>query len=258
MALFEKIPPFEQLTLFRKTAAPTPTPTQPQRVILLGNQVLSYTLKQDRRRRMSMRIDERGLRIGAPQSVNLREIESFITNNSEWVLRKLSEFSNRQVRRNLPIHHGACLPVLGREVVIHIAAGANRICWQDDRLLLAARADADHAALARRALQQRALELFTERMHCYAAQLALTPPRLGLSSARTRWGSCSARSGIRLNWRLIHLPLPLIDYVVVHELAHLREMNHSPRFWAVVESVYPDWRSARGALKAQGGSVPLL
>ncbi len=258
MALFEKFQPFEQLALFRMPEAPPPTPLQRPRFIQLGNQVLSYTLTQDKRKRMSMRIDERGIRIGAPQHVSLREIEGFMRNNSEWVLRKLAEFTGREVRRNLPIHHGARLPVLGGEVAICIVAGANRIHWRDNELLLAARADADHAALVRRALQRRALELFTERLECYAAQLDLPLPRLGLSSARTRWGSCSARSGIRLNWRLIHLPLPLIDYVVVHELAHLREMNHSPRFWAVVESVYPEWRTARGELKVQAASVPLL
>jgi predicted metal-dependent hydrolase len=73
--------------------------------------------------------------------------------------------------------------------------------------------------------------------------------RLSLSSAQTRWGSASGAGWIRLNWRLIHLPLPVIDYVVVHELAHLREMNHSPRFWALVEAVLPDCAARRAALR---------
>ena len=83
------------------------------------------------------------------------------------------------------------------------------------------------------------------------------PPPLSLSSARTRWGCCSA-SGIRLNWRLIHLPLDLVDYVVAHELAHLREMNHSARFWAEVARLCPDWRERRAALKKHGGEIPLI
>ena len=77
--------------------------------------------------------------------------------------------------------------------------------------------------------------------------------RLSLSSAQTRWGSASASGAIRLHWRLIHFALPTIDYVVAHELAHLREMNHSPRFWEVVGSVVPDYRAARRQL----GSEPL-
>ncbi|NCV71165.1 MAG: M48 family peptidase, partial [Betaproteobacteria bacterium] len=75
------------------------------------------------------------------------------------------------------------------------------------------------------------------------------PARWQLSSARTRWGSCNAKSVIRLNWRLIHKDPMLIDYVVVHELAHLKELNHSPRFWAIVESVLPDYRERKRLLR---------
>jgi len=78
-----------------------------------------------------------------------------------------------------------------------------------------------------------------------AQQLRVRCTRLALSSAQTRWGSASADGSIRLNWRLVHFGLPVIDYVVTHELAHLREMNHGPRFWAVVGSVVPDYRAAR-------------
>src|SRR5882757_3617501 len=74
-------------------------------------------------------------------------------------------------------------------------------------------------------------------------------PNWAWSSGPTRWGSCSSDGKIRLNWRLIHFPVHVIDYVVAHELAHLREMNHSARFWATVESIFPDFREARHTLK---------
>ena len=80
--------------------------------------------------------------------------------------------------------------------------------------------------------------------------------RLALSSAQTRWGSANADGSIRLNWRLIHFAMPSIDYVVAHELAHLREMNHSPRFWDVVRSVLPDYEQQRSQLKE--GVVPVF
>ena len=83
-------------------------------------------------------------------------------------------------------------------------------------------------------------------------------PAVRLSNARTRWGSCSSRSGIRLHWRLVHLSPALIDYVVAHEVAHLVEMNHSPRFWAVVERLYPDWREARAALRRAAATLPVI
>lgn len=105
-------------------------------------------------------------------------------------------------------------------------------------------------------LQQQARLVFQSRCAHFAPKLAVRPTRLSLSSAASRWGSASANGSIRLNWRLMHLAPACIDYVVVHELAHLREMNHSPRFWAVVRSVLPDYELARAALK--DALLPLL
>ena len=90
----------------------------------------------------------------------------------------------------------------------------------------------------------------------FCGRFAIAPPPLSLTSARTRWGSCSRRSGIRLNWRLIHAPLPLIDYVLAHELAHLKEMNHTARFWTEVGRLYPDWQVARRDLRSFGETLP--
>ena len=83
-------------------------------------------------------------------------------------------------------------------------------------------------------------------------------PPLALTSAGTRWGSCSRDSGIRINWRLIHLPAELGDYVVAHEAAHLVEMNHSPHFWQGVAHLCPDWQEAREILKRLGPDLPLF
>jgi predicted metal-dependent hydrolase len=98
-------------------------------------------------------------------------------------------------------------------------------------------------------LQREARRVFEDRCSHYAQQLGVRYTRIGLSSAQTRWGSASASGAIRLNWRLVHFGLATIDYVVAHELAHLREMNHSARFWDVVRSVMPDYEQAMGRLK---------
>jgi predicted metal-dependent hydrolase len=249
----------EQLELFRWPPlfgefVSNPTKSHP---LILAGRIVSYELRRDRRR-LSMRIDERGLRVGAPRAVPVGEIEAFIKSHGDWVLQKLDEFTNHTAPRHLLIHDGARLPVLGDAVAIRVTTGGNRGFWKPDELWLAARPNADLAALARRALQRRAMEHFAPRLTATIAQIGKPVPPLALSSARTRWGSCSARSGIRLNWRLIHLPAPLIDYVIAHEAAHLIEMNHSPRFWAVVESLCPDWQHARDELKRQGASLPLI
>ena len=248
---------FEQLSLFRQPATPQPEPER-RRYLLLGTQIIGYTLKQARRRRLTMTIDEHGLRVGAPLRITLAEVEKFVRSHAGWVHKKLAEYAGSQVRRHVAVRDGTCLPLLGAEIAVRIVSGANRIRWHDQVLWLEARADADCAALARRALQRRALGVFAERLALYAKSMGLAAPALGLSNARARWGSCSAGSGIRLNWRLIHLPLPLIDYVIAHELAHLVEMNHSPRFWAVVGSIYPNWHDARRELKARAAGMPII
>jgi predicted metal-dependent hydrolase len=98
-------------------------------------------------------------------------------------------------------------------------------------------------------LKRQALALFAERCDHYASLLGVQYTKLGLSSAQTRWGSAHASGAIRLNWRLIHFPPAVVDYVAAHELAHLREMNHSPRFWALVDSVIPDVAAAQRTLR---------
>lgn len=243
----------DQLELFR-----LPPPEARASIhIILGGRIVGYTLRRDRRR-LAMRIDERGLAVGAPRTVSLVEIEAFLHSHADWVLAKLDEHAGRAVQRHLPIHDGTRLPVLGTEVSVRVTTGGNRGYFNANELWLAARPSADLTLLARRALQRRALEHFQPRLIDMATRICRSAPPLGLSSARTRWGSCSTKSGIRLNWRLIHLPPAPIDYVIAHEVAHLVEMNHGPRFWRLVERLYPDWRAARAILKQEGAALPLI
>jgi len=244
----------EQLKLFR---LPSPPPEAKTRHLLIGGRVIDYRLKSGARR-LSMTIDERGLRIGAPQRTALAEIEAFVHGHGDWVLKKLDELAAASRPRHLTIKDGTRLPLLGNDAEVRVLPGANRVRWVADVLVLEARPEADLAQLATRALQKRALTHFTGRLAHFSGQLDLAPPRLGLSSAHTRWGSCSKQSGIRVNWRLIHLPPHLGDYVVAHEVAHLLEMNHSPRFWSVVGSLYPEWKAARSELKQRATSLPIL
>ena len=271
-------PIFEQLSLFDwaaprlKTQAPPPPSTSTSlHHVQLGTHVVSYTLRQgQRRRRMSLTVDDRGLRVGAPVRARMAHINAFIQTHAAWVLEKLAEHDTRNERRHFVVQDGARLPWLGGEIELRLSCvprtnrttrGHRHDHWHDDHLAMTVNegtGPAELGKLVRRAVQHRALSLFEMRLHHYAQQMGLEPPALRLSSARTRWGSCSLKGGIRINWRLIHLSQPLIDYVIVHELAHLVEMNHSPRFWAVVSRVYPDWACARDALKVRGREIPLI
>jgi hypothetical protein len=101
-------------------------------------------------------------------------------------------------------------------------------------------------------LMRQAKRFFTERLEHFAPHLGVQWKKLSLSSAGTRWGSASSDGAIRLNWRLIHFKQSVIDYVVVHELSHLRVMDHSPRFWDTVRTVVPDYAELRSQLKDEG------
>ena len=110
----------------------------------------------------------------------------------------------------------------------------------------------DQAHIARKVLlwyRQYALQDFQRRVALFAAKLKIAPPPVFLSNAKGRWGSCNSRHEIRLNWRLIQAPPALINYVVAHELAHTKQMNHSAKFWAIVEKLDPEYRTAEKALK---------
>lgn len=239
-------------------------PVLESREIELAGQRVGYTLRRSVRKTLGLRIDHRGLTVGAPLRVGLGDVESFIRKHADWVVGRLQTRPVRAPAEACEPCDGAEIPVLGEPWRLRIGRGANRIHWheglgQEGRVLeLALRAGGSARALLLKALQQRGLALFRNRVEEYCLRLGCPVPPVGLSSARTRWGSCSSRSGIRLHWRLIHLPLSLIDYVVAHEVAHLVEMNHSPRFWSVVETLYPEYSAARRALREAGAALPVI
>lgn len=229
------------------------------RTIALGDRVIPYVLRRARRRTIGLTIDHRGLRVGAPPRASIKEVEALIQRHGAWVSEKLDEWRSRRRPEATRIEDGQRLPLLGGTLELRLAVGANHARWNPTTppaLTLLLRSPVDAGRVLEKALRQRAFELFAERLSHYAVQMDLTLPRLSLSSARTRWGSCSLKTGIRLNWRLIHFPLHIVHYVVVHELAHLCEMNHSARFWNIVERHYPTYRSARGELKQLAAGCP--
>ena len=245
---------------------------QADREIHLNQHVVAYALKRVRRRSIGFIVGTEGLAVNAPKWVGIGDIEAALQEKAGWILRKLAEQKERGQRlqaARVDWRDGTGIPFLGETVIIVIDPRATGAVLDSGaealpgvpRLTL-------HVGLPQHAtpeqirdavqswLQRQARRVFEERCRHFTQQLGVRYTRLSLSSAQTRWGSASADGSIRLNWRLIHFGLPTIDYVVAHELAHLREMNHSPRFWDVVRSVVPDYERARGTLK--DGVVPVF
>jgi predicted metal-dependent hydrolase len=228
------------------------------RSLTIGSRTLHYALKRSARRSIGFAIDSTGLTITAPRWVTLADIETAITEKQRWIFTKLIEWQTRVEQRALPKvdwKDGAQVPYLGQPVRVTLGAPQGMLAFNanDAALQVPLPLQADPQQIKDRVqgwLQGEAKRLFGERLAIYAEKLGVNYRAYALSSAATRWGSCSSDGKIRLNWRLIHFPLSIIDYVVAHELAHLREMNHSPRFWQTVESIFPEFREARQTLKS--------
>lgn len=249
------IPPAQPQLELPLTGVVVATGEEPRR-ITLGDRIVPYLLRRGARRTIGLSIDHRGLRVGAPRRTSLAEVESLIRRHGEWVVEKLDEWRTRRRPEPIALREGARLAFLGGEIELRLAIGANRAIWGVDTLTLCLKPGVAPGTILEKALRERAREHFSARLAPLAEVLGVAVPALALSSARTRWGSCSTKSGIRLNWRLIHFPEAIIDYVVVHELAHLRHMNHGPRFWSLVEVGCPDYRAARVELQRLAAHIP--
>ena len=246
------------------------------REALLGTLRVAYELKRGKRRTIGFSIGADGLTVSAPKWVRLGDIDVALREKSAWIVRKLHEVRARHDRltaARIVWRDGADLPFLGQPVRIVLdpqhgfaGIGAELQARSADlptssgmtgaaapRLL---RVGLPHSASPEQIqgevqawLMRQATRVFTERLQHFAPQLGVNWRKLKLSSAGTRWGSASADGSIRLHWRLIHFRQPVIDYVVVHELSHLRVMDHSPRFWDTVRAVVPDYAGLRSELK---------
>ncbi|SHG37126.1 hypothetical protein SAMN05428948_0125 [Massilia sp. CF038] len=240
----------------------------PLRRIQLGPHSLEFELRRSTRRSIGFMIDDNGLRVTAPKRITLAEIDNAIRAKQRWILTKLGERGERRAQRQEapPFEwvDGAQLPYLGAHVTLRLHEASRSSCVFDAEAqvlnvgVVPGLAEWQLRERVRLWFCEQATRVFAERLDVYAPRLGVEYASLALSSAGTRWGSCTVEGNIRLNWRLIHFSLPLIDYVVAHELAHLLEMNHSPAFWATVESVYPDYDGAKEGLRKRSQELPVL
>jgi predicted metal-dependent hydrolase len=239
------------------------------REALLGDSVVAYEFRRAKRRNIGFMVGPEGLSVSAPKWVPLYEVDAAVKSKSSWIVRKLGDAHERHRRiesSRIEWRDGAAFPFLGEQVIVvldprHGFAETGAVLNSAAEALpgvprltlhvgLPHNADAAQIRDAVQAwLMRQAKRLFTERLAHFAPLLGVRWRKLVLSSAGTRWGTAHSDGLIRLNWRLVHFRPPVIDYVVAHELSHLRVMDHSPRFWDTVRTVVPDFAQLRGQLK---------
>ena len=241
------------------------------REVLLGGQRVAYLFQRSRRRTIGFTVGAEGLTVRAPSWVRLGDVDASLQEKSPWILRKLGESHDRRDRleaARMSWADGAQFPFLGERLRVVLAgaalpdvgrrrAGAALAERHEGDLRLAlptGAAPADIRTAAHSWLLAQASAHFQKRLDHFAPLLQVRWQRLALTSAGTRWGSATSAGAIRLNWRLMHFRPEVVDYVVAHELAHLRHMDHSARFWAVVTSVVPEHVALRAELRS--GDAP--
>lgn len=239
---------------------------------------ITYRLQRSRRRSIGLTVTDDGLRVNAPAWVGLRQIDQAVVEKFDWVQRKLQALQVRQ--QNLAIaatnwRSGGTLPYLGCRITLRCGTAptdtnASPVWFEgdpnqpetDQTLWLDLPEDVDCARvrdLAQTWLQKRAKSWFGTRLSHFETNTGLAPSGWKLSSANTRWGACNSDKRIMLNWRLIHFKPSVIDYVIAHELAHLKEMNHSQAFWNTLQHIYPDYLEGHKALRGVSpGDMPAV
>jgi len=283
--LFEAAPPPAAAPVSAPAPAPQPVPAavpaEPLDAVLapatfhhpranrqatLAGTFVAYEFRRRRRRSIGFLVGAEGLTVSAPTWVPLREVDAAVQEKSGWILAKLEAARQRHDRMaaaRIEWKDGASFPFLGEPVIVVLdpRRGTGAVLNTDAQALPGVPRLTLHVGLPQDAapekirdvvqawLMRQARRLFTERLDHFAPLLSVQWRKLALSNAGTRWGTAHSDGTIRLNWRLVHFRLPVIDYVVAHELSHLRVMDHSPRFWDTVATVVPDYAQLRGQLK---------
>jgi len=243
--------------------------------VVLGERAVAFKLfRVPRRRNVHVLVNDEGLlEVRAPWRFSLDEARAAIQEHRGWVLGALDETRTR-IRMRPQLVSGSELPLFDERLRLRVRVQAQLSLFESlgartcplgsvERLGRELRVEvrAMEQSAVRRLLEgwyrEQAAALLGARMEPLAQALDVSYARLTVRAQRTRWGSCSSRGTISLNWRLVLLPLALVEYVLAHELAHLREMNHSPAFWRLVESVIPDYRKRRRELEHAARLMPL-
>lgn len=243
--------------MFSKLHRTISPPVVEQRSIQLAGKPVSYTLKRsDKRRSIGLRIDDKGLTVSIPLRASEQWLHSVLNEKANWVVEKLGSWQSR--KQPIPQwQDGEQIDFRGEQFILRIIPSlfASPPQLRGESLIVHAVNITDEIKIEKVIVQwyrREAERVFAECVAHYVPLMGVAPKQIKLSSARTQWGSCTSRGVVRFNWQLVKMPLHLIDYVVVHELAHLVEMNHSDAFWRVVEGACPEYAKCRAELRRYG------
>jgi predicted metal-dependent hydrolase len=209
--------------------------------------------RQARRYTLRVHATDRTVVLTMPTRGSVREARAFAERSGGWIAARL-----KRLPQPIPFADGLDLPLRGVPHRIAHRAGAGGTVWTeagDPPLLCVAGERAHLPRRVRDFLKREAKRDLDAASRRYAAMLGVAVKRISVRDQSSRWGSCTAAGVLSYSWRLILSPPYVLDYLAAHEAAHLIEMNHSPRFWAILQRICPDWERARGWLNAHGTAL---
>ncbi|HNH26771.1 MAG TPA: SprT family zinc-dependent metalloprotease, partial [Anaerolineales bacterium] len=197
-------------------------------------------LVRAKRRTIALIVERDGsLTVRAPRRATLNDIYGFIQEKTDWILRSREKLKAIKPIPKKAYVDGERFLFLGQEYELRLVPPQRTALKLDGGFTLSTSAQERGELAFTKWYKTQALTIFTERVNHYANLHGLIPKEVKVNSAKTRWGSCTSAGTLNFTWRLVMAPLEVIDYVVLHELAHLKVKNHSPRFWKLVESLCP-------------------
>lgn len=223
-----------------------------------------YTLLRTGRKTIGIIVDRNGeVIVRAPFRASEKQIFEVVHKKAGWIERKVNEIKTRNSElTSRQFVSGEKILYLGKEYTLEIAekdSGEPEVFYRKDAITIFISrklSDESRKQAIKEALikwyRQRFSEIVKERLGNYSLKIKAAPCKVVIKDQKTRWGSCSRKGNINLNWRLVMAPVEIIDYVIVHELCHLKVMNHSKEFWNLVASVLPNCCESRNWLKANG------
>lgn len=220
-----------------------------KRVVIANGIRKEYTLIRSQRKNVLMKVMPGGeIRVWAPTYSHLRDVDDAVRNHMGELLNIEKQLENTLAENRLkhPVKEGSTVCIEGKPYLLHrVKAGRVSLKISGDECVLALSEPEDEAAVRaalKQALAKLALTKIAERLAIHAPAMGVKYGRVAVRDQKTRWGSCSSKHNLNFNWKLIMAPPEALDYVVIHELCHLIEFNHSPRFWSLVERRMPEYK----------------
>ncbi|MFB3851586.1 MAG: M48 family metallopeptidase [Acidobacteriota bacterium] len=227
--------------------------------LLLNNQKITYTvIRNNRAYKIWLRIDEEdGLVVVLPKGRKITGIPKIIRKHKEWVLTALQKREERLKNAPPPLGSSKIVVYRGRKVdlkIKNVACPKPKVKLENNSINVIMPKDSDLSVkeVLSDWLKERALLFFSRRVEYFAGKLGLKFGCICVRDQKTRWGSCSSKGALSFNWRLLFAPPEILDYVVVHEVCHLKYHDHSNRFWHLVSSIFPNYQKSRMWLKENG------